>query len=265
MFTSNYQGYQAQPFGTIGNSVSAQGQGLAQGISPQGVDLGSIVNSVSQCAAQALPGLLMSLLSAHPQIQHLARQGGVAAIGANQQNLYGLGANPQSLYGYGSNAQSLYGHGANAPWGGLNAFNARPQFIGQPNLNLAPQGSDLVGIVDSVAQSAAQALPGLITSLLSAHPQVQPMLRQGNWATGGVNHAQNLFGAGLNTPFGGGGLNIFENRPQFGGGQQYPNVQQQGLDIGAIAQNVAGIISQQIPAIVNSVAGQVLGNQQTLH
>jgi len=289
MFTSQSYGYQAQPYGTIGNNVT-----------PQGFDLGSIVNTVVQDAAQTLPGIIGSLLSAHPQIQQLARQGTLAGA-----------LNPQSLYG------------------GLNVFAARPQFApfsAQPYGTVSPQGFDFGNIVGTVAQGAAQVLPGLLMSILSAHPQIQQLARQGTYA-GGIN-PQSLYG---------GGLNMFENRPQFAWQQgvgvapqsfdvgsiintvaqgaaqvlpgllanllsAHPQIQQltrqgqgfgqgqgygqgqglttgyglnqwgnagmapQGFDVGAIAQNIASIISPQIPGIVGGVMGQAFGNQPaTVH
>jgi hypothetical protein len=372
MFTSQYQGFQAQPFGAVNS-----------GVSPQGVDIGAIVNAVAQSAAQALPGLLLSLLSTHPQIQQVARQGGLTA-GVNPQSQFGIGGigfNNQSGAGVSPqgfdlstvvnsvaqsaaqalpgllhsllsahpqiqqiarqgaiNPQNQFSFGANQQFGdgGFNAFN-RSQFYGQQNYGqqsagVSPQGFDLGAIVNSVAHSAAQALPGLLLSLLSAHPQIQQIARHGGATFGGV-HQQGLFGAGANTPFSAGGLNIFDNnRSQFGGQQNtgaasqgvdlnaivnsvaqsaaqalpglllnllsaHPQINQiarqggavagglnqganafgansqygaagaspQGFDLGSLAQNVASIISPQIPGIVGNVVGQVLGNQQTVH
>jgi hypothetical protein len=279
MFTSQAYGYQAQPYGNIGN-----------GLNPQTFDLGSIVNTVAQGVAQTLPNLIANLLSAHPQIQQITRQGTLTGA-----------FNPQNQYG-----------------GGLNAFSNRQQFApfgAQPDLQsygaLSPQGFDFGNLVNTIAQGAAQILPSLLISLLSTQPQFQQLARQGGYA-GGIN-PQSLYG---------GGLNMFENRPQFnwqqGGGvvpQNFdfgsmvstiaqsaaqvlpgllvnvlstnPQIQQlarqsrgattgygtnqwgaagltpQGFDVGAIAQNIASIISPQIPGIVGGVMGQTFGYQPT--
>jgi len=200
--------------------LSAQFGGQQYGtVSPQGFDFGSIVGTIAQGAAQVLPGLLMSLLSAHPQIQQLARQG-----------TYG-GVNPQSLYG-----------------GGLNMFENRPQFAWQQGAGVQPQSFDFNNIVTTVAQSAAQVLPGLIASLLSAHPQIQQLARQGHGLGFGQGHIQ-----GQATGY---------NLNQWGNAGLAP----QGFDVGAIAQNIASIISPQIQGIVGGVMSQAFSNQPaTMH
>ncbi len=319
----------AQPQGTqayAGQQNWAQQQG---GVAPQGFDFGSIINTVAQGAAQALPGLLMGLLSANPQIQQqVAQQGGLSTLGNTPgvaaqgldlgsifrsvaqraaQALPGLltqllSADPQvqqlAQQG-GVNPQGLFNFGVNTPFGGagLSMFGNTPQLGGQQIAQqwpgqqaqqnqqagaLAPQGFDIGHIFRSVAQRAAQALPGLLTQLLSADPQLQQIARQGS---AGVA-PQGLFNFGVNTPFGGAGLSIFENTPQVGGQQgaqqgaqqgiqqgaqqwsgQQGNQQQgafapQAIDLRGLAQNLANILAPQLPAIVGTILNQTLGSQQ---
>jgi hypothetical protein len=130
-----------------------------------------------------------------------------------------------------------------------------------PSGGVSPQDFDLGAIVTTVAQGAAQVLPGLIMSLLSAHPQIQQLSKQG--AAGGVN-PQSLINLGLSTPFGGGSVGLFGTNPQMGA-QQSAGVSPQGFDLASIAQTVASAIAPQIPAIVSSAMGQLFGNQQTVH
>src|SRR5579884_1719056 len=109
---------------------------------------------------------------------------------------------------------------------------------------LAPQGFDFGQVAQQLAGAAAQALPGLIMGLLSAHPQVQQMRPQ---SANGLA-PQSLINIGLQTPFGGGGFSLFDSAPQ---------LSPQGFDFGQIAQQLVGTaaqqVSQQIPSIVSGI------------
>lgn len=218
------------PIGNIGlglfGNTPQLGAQAGIGVSPQGFNFADIINSVAQSAAQRLPSLLMSLLSAHPQMQQLARQG---ALG---------GVNPQGLGNM----------GINTPVGGagMGLFGSMPQFGMQPGAAVSPQGIDFSAILNTVAQTAAQALPGLLMSLLSAHPQIQQLARQG-----GVN-PQSLLNIGINTPFGGAGLGLFGNAPQFGT-QQGAAVSPQGFDFASILNTVAQSAAQALPGLLMSL------------
>ena len=208
MVTSQYQGVQGPTAGIMSN-----------GVIPEGLDLNSIIGSI----IQALPGQIIGILSAHPQVQQLAR-GGVTP-------------------------QSLFNVGVNTPFGGagLGVFDSRPQLGAQYAAGVAPQGFDFGQIISTVAQTAAQHLPGLLMSLLSAHPQFQQLARQ----TGGVN-PQSLFNVGINTPIGSAGIGLFDNKPQLAG-QYGAGVAPQGIDFGQIFSTVAQGAVQVLPGLLMSL------------
>lgn len=288
------------PFGGLGLGLfdhQPQLAGLNAGanaganLAPQGfnVDFGNIIKTIAQSAAQALPGLLISLLSAHPQLQQLTRQGG--AGGGNLA------------------PQSLINVGANTPFGGfgIGLFDNKPQVGVQPGAGagFAPQGFnlDFGSIIHTIAQTAAQALPGLLISLLSSHPQLQQLAGQANVGGAGGVAPQSLINFGANTPLGGFGIGLFDNKPQlgtqFGAGvapqgidfgeiirnvaqnaaqalptlltnvlATLPQTQQlaaHGIDLGAIVRNAASILAPQIPNLVHHVLGGVLRGTATLH
>ncbi|WUR11254.1 hypothetical protein E7V67_016205 [[Empedobacter] haloabium] len=166
MSTAQFQNFQAYAAGP--------------NVAPQGVDIGGIVGAVAQHAVQLLPGLLMGLLSAHPQLQG-ARPGvtpqsfsvntllGGFSVSDSKPQLgvagNGAGVAPQSF--------SFY-----TPIGGFSVAENRPQ-LGSNGAGLAPQGIDFGSILGTIANGAAQALPVLLTGLLSAQPQVQQLQAQG--------------------------------------------------------------------------------------
>lgn len=213
------------------------------GVNPQGfnLDFSNIIKTVAQGAAQVLPGLLMSLLSAHPQLQQLTRQGGAGALA------------PQSLINF----------GANTPLGGfgIGLFDNKPQVGVQPGAGFSPQGFnlDFGSIIQTVAQTAAQALPGLLMSLLSSHPQLQQLAGQAN--AGGTLAPQSLINFGANTPLGSLGIGLFDNKPQLGG-QFGAGVAPQGFDFGDIIRNVAQNAAQALPSLLTNVLAMLPQAQQ---
>jgi|SRR5579884_1525953 len=195
--------------------TQAQGTSASAGLAPQGFDFGQVAQQLAGAAAQALPGLIMGLLSAHPQVQQMRPQS------AN-------GLAPQSLINIG--LQTPFGGG------GFSLFDSAPQ--------LSPQGFDFGQVAQQIAGAAAKALPGLIMGLLSANPQVQKMAPQ----NGGNLAPQSLFNIGLQTPFGGGGFSLFDASPQLAPqGFNFGQIAQQL--VGTAAQQV----SQQIPSIVSGI------------
>lgn len=239
------------PFGGLGLGLfDHQPQFGAQagaGVNPQGFnfDFSNIIKTVAQGAAQALPGLLMSLLSAHPQLQQLTRQGGAGALA------------PQSLINF----------GANTPLGGIGIglFDNKPQVGMQPGAGavagFSPQGFnfDFSNIINTVAQTAAQALPGLLMSLLSSHPQLQQLAGQAN--AGGSLAPQSLINIGANTPLGSLGIGLFDNKPQLGT-QFGAGVAPQGFDFGDIIRNVAQNAAQALPNLLTNVLATLPQAQQ---
>ncbi|HTR14467.1 MAG TPA: hypothetical protein VMI72_14740 [Roseiarcus sp.] len=173
------------PFG------SAQGATPA-GVAPQGFDFGQFAQQLAGQAAQALPGLIMSVLSAQPQLRaQSAAPEGVSPQGfdfgrfAHQlagqaaQALPGLimgllAAHPtigpqlaaQSAGPQGVSPQSLLN--IQTPFGGASLFGATPQ------AGVSPQGFDFGQFAQQLAGQAAQALPGLIMGLLAANPTIAP-------------------------------------------------------------------------------------------
>jgi len=189
------------PFGGVGLDLfSNQPQ-----VRPQGFDIGQIAQQVAGAAAQALPGLILGLLSAHPQLKTQSASAGVS---------------PQGLFNFG--VQTPFGGG------GISLFGAQPQ--------VSPQGFDIGQIAQQVAGAAAQALPGLILGLLSAHPQLKAQ-------SAGVS-PQGLFNLGVQTPFGGGGMSLFGANPQ---------LLPQGFDLGQLAQQISTTIAQQIPTVLSGI------------
>lgn len=208
------------------SAAIGQGSPFGAGVAPQGFDLGSIISTVAQGAAQALPGLLMSLLSSQPQLQQLAGQGGAAGVAP----------------------QSLFNLGINTPFGGagIGLFDNKPQVGMQSGGGVAPQGFDLGGLISTIAGGAAKVLPGLLMGLLSAHPQFQQLAAQ----SGGSGVApQSLFNFGVNTPFGGAGIGLFDNKPQVGT-QSGAGVAPQGFDLGSIINTVAGGVAKALPGLL---------------
>ena len=157
------------------------GAAPSAGVSPQGFDFGQFAQQLAGQAAQALPGLILSILSANPTIGPQMRAQGVS---------------PQSLINLG--LQTPFGGG------GVSLFGAAP------SAGVSPQGFDFGQFAQQLAGQAAQALPGLILSLLSAHPTIGPQMR-----VQGVS-PQSLINLGVQTPFGGGGVSLFGAAPSAG-------------------------------------------------
>src|SRR5215471_20086323 len=162
--------------------------GSNPGVSPQGFDFGQFAQQLAGQAAQALPGLIMGLLAAHPTVGPQLR----AQMAGPQ------GVSPQSLINLGF--QSPFGGG------GFSLFGATPQ------AGVSPQGFDLGQFAQQLAGQAAQALPGLIMGLLAAHPTIGPQLRAQSAGPQGVS-PQSLINLGFQSPFGGGGFSLFGATP----------------------------------------------------
>jgi hypothetical protein len=126
------------------------------GVSPQGFDFGQFAQQLAGQAAQALPGLIMGLLSAHPTI-------------GPQLRAQSAGVSPQG-----------FNFGIQTPIGGIGfgLSGAAPQ------VGVSPQGFDFGQFAQQLAGQAAQALPGLIMGLLSAHPTIGPQLAARQTAMG---------------------------------------------------------------------------------
>jgi hypothetical protein len=141
------QGFQLQtPLGGFGWSSAAPQLG-GGGVSPQGFDFGAFAQQIAGQAAQALPGIIMSLFAAHPVVGPALRQQGVAPQGFQLQT----------------------------PFGGFGWSSAAPQLGGG---GVSPQGFDFGAFAQQIAGQAAQALPGIIMSLFAANPVVGPAMKQ---------------------------------------------------------------------------------------
>jgi hypothetical protein len=105
----------------------------------------------------------------------------------------------------------------------------QPQQFGQ----LQPQGID-VGVVQQIAGTVAQHLPGLILNLLASSPQLSQAIRQQAASQMGIYGG----GAGFNP---------------LGAGQQSGYLQQQGSEFASMAQQIAGTVAQQLPGLVMNV------------
>ncbi|MDF3811490.1 hypothetical protein P3G22_14465, partial [Rhodopseudomonas sp. BAL398] len=165
MVGSAQQGFNStfMPFGAAPASTP--------GVAPQGIDFNAILKQIAGQAAQALPGLIMGLLSSHPTLGPQMRAQGVSP-------------------------QSLFNIGINTPFGGggLDLFDAAPE------PDFTAQGFNFRKLLKDVSNQALKTLPGLIMGLLSANPTIGPQLR-----AQGVS-PQSLINFGINTPFGGGGI-----------------------------------------------------------
>jgi hypothetical protein len=134
---------------------------------PQGIEFAHIAQQVAGETAQVLPGLISGLLWSHPQIR--------------QQTLQSATSSP---FGYGM--QGVNGFG----WPGVSSLQGQFGFTNQQSFNpgmqtffggISPQQQNIVGqIAQEVAWAAAQALPVVISGLLSSHLQ----LRQQNMQFG---------------------------------------------------------------------------------
>jgi hypothetical protein len=194
------------------------GASPGNGVAPQGIDWGALLQQVTSQAVQALPGLVAGLLSSHPVIGPQLRAQGVA---------------PQSLLNLGF--QTPFGGG------GIKLFDAAP---GAGGVN--PQGFNFGHLLKDVAGQAVKAVPGLLFGLLSSHPVLGPQLQ-----AQGVT-PQSLINIGLQTPFGGGGIGLF------GAGPQANGVNPQSFDFGKLLQQVGDEAAKAIPGILNGIVQQLL-------
>ena len=257
------------PFG--GGGVSLLGAAPSAGVSPQGFDFGQFAQQLAGQAAQALPGLILSLLSAHPTIgpqmrvqgvspQSLINLGVQTPFGGGGVSLFGAapsaGVSPQG-FDFGQFAQQLAGQAAQVlPGLILSLLSANPTIGPQmraqaaPSAGVSPQGFDFGQFAQQLAGQAAQALPGLILSLLSAHPTIGPQMR-----VQGVS-PQSLINLGVQTPFGGGGVSLFGAAPSAG-------VSPQGFDFGQFAQQLAGQAAQALPGLILGILSAHPTTQQS--
>lgn len=184
------------------------------GVSPQGFDFGGLLKDVAGTAIKALPGLLFGLLSAHPVLG---------------PQLKAQGVSPQSLINFG--IQTPFGGG------GISLFDSAPK------MGVSPQGFDFGELLKDVAGTAIKALPGLLIGLLSSHPVLGPQLK-----AQGVS-PQSLFNIGVQTPFGGGGISLFDAAP---------GVSPQGFDFGKLLRDVTDEATRALPNILNGIVQQLL-------
>jgi hypothetical protein len=192
-------------------------------VNPQGFNLGNLLKDVAGTAIKVLPGLLMGLLESHPVLG---------------PQLKAQGVSPQSLFNIGF--QTPIGGG------GFSLFDAAPQAGG-----VNPQGFNFGNLLKDVANTAIKALPGLLIGLLSSHPVLGPQLK-----AQGVS-PQSLFSIGLQTPFGGGGISLFDAAPQASG------VSPQGFDFGKLLQQIGDEAAKAIPGILNGIVQQLLPQSNT--
>jgi hypothetical protein len=96
---------------------------------------------------------------------------------------------------------------------------------------VAPRDFDVGQFAQQLGGAVAQALPGVIMSLLSAGPQ-----------QGGSVKPQGLVDIGIQTPIGGGGFSLFGAGP----GAVAPR----GFDVGQFAQQLGGAVAQALPGVI---------------
>ena len=208
------------------------------GVSPQGFDLGQFAQQLAGQAAQALPGLIMGLLSAHPTIGAQVRAQSASPQGVSPQGFHFgqfaqqlagqvgpmlpglimglLSAHPtigaqvraQSASPQGVSPQSLFNVGINTPFGGggISLFGASPA------AGVSPQGFDLGQFAQQLAGQVGPMLPSLIMGLLSAHPTIGAQVRAQSASPQGVSP--------------------------------------QGFDFGQFAQQLAGQAAQALPGLI---------------
>src|SRR5262249_17545139 len=134
------------------------------GIYPHSPEIAQIAQQVAGETAQVLPGLVSSLLLSHPQVRYQTHQ---------QAGFY-----PQA---YGLQQAGVYGWPSFNPQYALFGFN-RQQAFDPPTQALFGVGlegqSDVAKIAQQVASAAIQALPGVISGLLSSHLQMRMQTAQ---------------------------------------------------------------------------------------
>ncbi|MDO9712318.1 hypothetical protein [Paracraurococcus lichenis] len=236
------------PYGANAAGLSNQQQ---PGVIPQGFNFGHLVQQIAGHAVQALPGIIMSVLSADPVLGPAVRQqagGGVAPQGFGLSTPFGgfqfNSAAPQ--LGGGVNPQ---GFALSTPLGGFQISSATPQ------AGVSPQGIN----VGQLVEHAATSLLPIIFSLLEAHPQLQQLRQQ----TGGVTPQ----GFALSTPFG--GFQISSATPDAGMLAPQSFLSGIGGALGHVAKQVAqqaahGLV-QQLPTLINGVLQQLSTSPPTVH
>ena len=199
----------------------------AGGVSPQGFDFGQFAQQIAGQAAQALPGLIMGLLSANPVVGQQLRAQSVAPQG----------------FDLGQFAQQIAGQAAQALPGLITGLLAAHPVVGQqvraqsavPRAaapqEISPQGFDFGQFAQQIAGQAAQALPGLIMGLLSANPMIVQQARPQSFAP------QSAAPSSFMTP--------------------------QGFDFGQLAQQIAGQAAHVLPGLLMGLlsANPVVGPQ----
>jgi hypothetical protein len=224
------------------------------GVSPQGFDFAQFAQQLAGQAAQALPGLIMGLLTSHPTVGPLVRaQGGVSPqslinlgmttpTGTGGFNAFGSnpGISPQG-FDFGQLAHQVAGTIVPMlPGLIMSILSANPAVAsplrtqGAAPTGVLPQGFDISQLVQQLAGQAVQALPGLIMGLLSAHPIAGAQVRAQGVAP------QSLLDIGIRTPFGGGNIGLFGSNP---------GVSPQGFDLNTIAQQLVPML----PGLIMSV------------
>jgi uncharacterized membrane protein len=222
------------------------------GVLPQGFDFGQFAQQIAGQAAQALPGLIMGLLAAHPVVGQQVRAQSAAPQAAAPQ-----GFSPQG-FDFGQFAQQIAGRAAQALPGLIMGLLAAHPVVGQqvraqsaaPQAaapqGFSPQGFDFGQFAQQIAGQAAQALPGLIMGLLSANPMVGQQLR-----------AQSVAPQGAAPP----GFAPQGFAPQ--------GFAPQGFDFGQFAQQIAGQVATTLPSVIMNIlssrpmVGSAAGSQTT--
>jgi hypothetical protein len=160
------------------------------------------------------------------QPQQYGQQAQPQQFGQFQPQQYGQQAQPQQFgqfqpQQYGQQAQpQQFGQFQPQQYG----QQFQPQQVGQ----LQQQGIDF-GVVQQIAGMVAQQLPGIITTLLASSPQLSQAIRQQAASQLGASGG----GAGF-SPFG-------------------AALQQQGSDLSSVAQQIAGMVAQQLPGTLMNV------------
>jgi hypothetical protein len=264
------------------------------GVSPQGFDFAQLAQQIAAQIFPLLPGLVTSVLSAHPTIGPQLRAQGASPHAGVPQPPYNFGfSTPPGVGGigpfgatpslgfvpqgidFGQIAQQIASQVLPIlPGLVLGVLSAHPvigpQLRGQSAapqaavpFGLTPQGFDPSQLVQQVLKTALPLLPVLITSLLSAHPALAPQY-QAQSALPGLA-PQSLFNFGVNTPTGGAGIGLFGAAPSAGNGPQ-------GFDVNHLTQQIAGQVVPILPGLITSIlssnpvlSAQLQARGQTTH
>jgi hypothetical protein len=246
------------------------------GFSPQGFDFGQVTQQIAAQILPILPGLVTSVLSAHPTIgpqmraQTFAPQspfnfGVNTPLGGTGLGLFG--AAPQGT-DFGQVAQQIAGQVIPIlPGLVLGVLSAHPvigpQLRGQgasppgaSPFNVMQQGYDPNQLVQQIVKTAVPLLPIFITSLLSAHPGLGSQWQGQSVLPNGFS-SQSPFNFGINTPIGGAGVGLFGTAPMAGAAPQ-------GIDLSNLTQQIAGQVVPILPGLITSIlsTNAVLSAQQ---